>query len=257
MIHLGSIHMRASLLPILLLSLAVFGQSTEQYIELTVTDTAEAPVKRVVYFCSVQFDATKMYDPSLSWRQQQKKQLHATDSLCHDQQELEEQLVQAGFRVGELSNPGYKYNVVAENLVKCGTGSLVEVSSMTELQRLISFVRSKHNVNGSVVTWISDPFADDSCVQRMLAMARTRADLIASLSGQRLGFLLRAQSTNVREQWTSTVNEEQVVVAYAVPSYFYGHTRGAVQGNYTEPNPPMMTFRFALLADDAATGSRP
>jgi hypothetical protein len=257
MIHQGSIHMRISLLPVLLLSLGAFGQGSDRYIELTVSDTAEAPVKSVLYFCSVQLDATTMYDPSLTWRQQQKKQVHVMDSLCHDQQELEEQLIQAGFRLGVMTNPGYKYNVAAENLVKCGTGSTVEVSSYAELLRLVSFVRSKRNVNGSVVTWITDPFVDASATQRMLAIARSRAEQLASLSGQRLGPLLRAQSMNFREQWTSTVNDPLQMVQVAVPQYFYGHTTGAVQGNMTEPNPPMMTFRFALLGNENTTGARP
>ncbi len=225
--------------------LNVFAQSPEQYIELTVTDTARAPLERVLYFCSVQLDAAAyQYDPMVNRRKQQEKQQRAQDSLCHDQQELEEQLVNAGFSIGTYTSPAFRYNVVAANSKNCGAGVTIEILSEVDLERLVSFVRSKRNVTGTVLSWESNPMADASAPPRLLVMARSQAEQLAHIGSRKLGPMISARDMNDRFDRPATM------------TFQYDGTPTSAQ-NALEAEHRCMAFRFALLADENTTGSRP
>lgn len=231
---------------LLILPLApLFAQ--DNHIELTITDTVDAPVARVVYLCAVQMDPSA-YSSDLAYSRSVKKQQaywqQTQDSLCGDQEELEAELRAKGFTIGSFTTRITRHNVTADVATNCASGVPVEVRSNAELDRLTALVRSKKNVNGTVWLWESDPDADKQASTRLYTIAREQAQQLARASGTRLGSMTMARDEKAGE--TATPQQAN----------WNANNIWTAQNNLV-PERRTMTFRFALLADDNPTGARP
>jgi hypothetical protein len=208
-------------------------QEPASFVEVIVTDTAGSNVKRAAYVCSVHLDYPSYtedpWEPGISNKEQKRRREkydQAQDSLCADQEHLRSELVAKGFTLTNLANATNEYEVVVDQTGACRAGDVVDIRSLAELKRLVTFIRSKKNVSGSVLYWQTDHSAwDRGCVERLYQRAVVQASDLAAVASQKLGALIWAKETTETKP------------------------PGSIQwgARAVEPEPRRMTFRFELL----------
>jgi hypothetical protein len=235
-----------ALLPALFLSATLHAQEQPSFIEVMVTDTATAPVERILYTCNVMPDYSAVYaETPVTWggyaspkeqRKMQEEMKKIQDSACVDQSDLNLQLEASGFRIHKGNLPQQHYTVNAGYGGECAaTGTVVDLATVAELERLIAFIRVKGNVSGYVVAWEEDRFThDQAALERLYRMAREQALRIAALDEQQLGLLISAEERTDDRELQDAYARAQGIVNYAYQPVPTDCRRS-------------MTFRFEIL----------
>ncbi len=169
---------------------------TENYIELTVTDTLSARVKSITYSFTPQapeLHGDAVYEDSDDWEKVQKR----IEAESREQAEkLKRELVKEGFRLSETGASGDDYTITSYD-EEGGTATVyVNLSSEAELKRLVAHLRTTEKGNGHVSSWEYEPTntSEVELMQRMHARAAEQARTLATLGGRKLGRLITAQA---------------------------------------------------------------
>lgn len=195
--------MRHLLLPILLLGTALHAQTlTDDYIELTVSDTLPLQVKNIVYEIAPADEANVevAYDENTDYT---KVQQEALEQAKKRRKDLEKDLKAQGYVLSEAvpaySDP-YTINSYEADM---GTTAPVRVSvkNEAELKELVAWLRARGRVDAHIVEWNYDTTNDPGAllITSLFGQAKKRAEQLAQLGGRKLGKLLLAQDPQQKE----------------------------------------------------------
>lgn len=230
--------MRILLLAAALLAGSLHAQTlSENYIELTVSDTVPMPIKAFVYEVFVE-DETDYdgYDDNTDWDKVQRELLEQRSKAFA---KLEKELQGMGFAVRADYGGQGEYTVAANTGFDQPNALHVTVASRDELLRLVSHLRSKKGVSGNLLRTEYDRSAsvDKDMMVRLYRKAEERCNALAVLGGRQLGKLLVARVSGEGEfTFTDFMRlMEQQGQGEQWP------------GGRPVQQPYSMTFRFALV----------
>lgn len=195
--------MRSLVLPAVLCAAALNAQSvTDQYIELSVSDTITRPVKRIVYTYSLQGDEAKadaFYEEMADWekvmKRVEKENVERLDKLGRKLDKEGFKRVDAGQVKGDFAISSYEREATVPNL-------FLEVASEKELKRLVAVLRAEGRGDGHVsdVEFTHDGDLETELLRRLHAKAELHARTLAELSGRRLGRMLNVTTPATTEE---------------------------------------------------------
>lgn len=235
--------MRPLLLLCLLLATAVQGQTiTDQYIELSVSDTVPMRVKRIVYTYTPQaaeMYSDAVYEENVDWEKAQKKVEKEAKEAA---EKLKKELGKEGFTLSAGTSDPQDFNINAYEDDYGDHSVQITVANTTELGRLVTFLRTQGKGDGHISKWEYEPnnAGDVELMQRLYAKAAAQAGTIATLGGRKLGKLINAHTPG---EGTGTSFLDLIVE--------YGRKEMMKSGMVSDPmmlgNPERtMIFRFAL-----------
>jgi hypothetical protein len=228
--------MRALVLSAFALSTALSAQTlTDQYIELTVSDTPAMVPTGYVYELSAiveepAYDENADYDKL--FREQQEKQLKALARL-------EKDVMGMGYSVERFTDGQDPYTLGGDAVEASAPSLRVMVKDQVELKRLVDSLRERKDVAGHLVEVKYDRTKDaqGELLTRLYRTAEERSRALATLGGRKLGKLLLV-STSGDEEFT-----------FADFMRIMEKERGSDDWmeRYGAAMPQRMTFRFALI----------
>lgn len=216
---------------------------TENYIELTVTDTMSMKVKRITYSFTPQgsemySDAT--YEESEDWEKMQKK---VQEEAKQKSEKLKNKLTKAGFKITDGSSAYDNYTISSYDDMSEAMSVEVELVNEVELKRLITFLRNEGKGDGHVSAWEYEPTAgmEVELMQRLFKRAEEQARTVATLGGRKLGKLLVANAPggSTGFGWLDSIME------LAKKEMMKGEFGG--NPNLYTLRERSLTFRFALV----------
>lgn len=215
---------------------------TENYIELTVTDTLSTKVKRISYSYTPQTaemysDAT--YDGSDDWEKVQKKIRKESEEKA---EKLKVQLAKAGFKLSDGS--GYEDYTISSYDDEAEAASVdIDVANEAELKRLVTFLRNEGKGDGHVSRWEYEPTTgmEVELMQRLFKRAEEQARTVATLGGRKLGKLIFANAPG----GTSGMPWLDSILDLAKQEMMRKEYRGNPDLLHTRER--SFTFRFALV----------
>jgi hypothetical protein len=229
--------MRILLLTAALLAGTLQAQTlSENYIELTVSDTLPMPVKAYVYELFVE-DETNYdgYDDNTDWDKVQQEILEKRSKAFA---KLEKELQGMGFAVRADYGGQGEYSIASNTGFDQPNALHVTAGSQDELLRLVSHLRSKKGISGNLLRTEYDRTAsvDKDMMVRLFRKAEERCNALAVLGGRQLGKLLVARSSGEGE---FTFTDFMRLMEQQGQGELWNGGRPAQQ-------PYTMTFRFAL-----------
>jgi len=216
---------------------------TENYIELTVSDTMSMKVKRITYSYTPQnaemySDAT--YEGDEDWEKTQKKIQKEAEEKA---EKLKGKLTKAGFKLTDDA-AGYTDYSISSYEDESGSSSVgIELANEAELKRLVAFLRDEGKGDGHVSNWEYEPTAgtEVELMQRLFTRAEEQARIMATMGGRKLGKLITAHdptgSTGL--SWLDTIME--MAKREMMKHDFGGHA------DLLRMRERSVTFRFALI----------
>jgi hypothetical protein len=234
--------MRTLLLLCLALTTAVQGQTvTDHYIELSVSDTVQMRVKRIVYTFTPQaaeMYSDAVYEENVDWKKAQKK---VEKEAKEAGEKLKKDLGKEGFTLSDGTNDLQDFNINAYEEDYGNHSVQISVANTAELGRLVTFLRARGKGDGHISKWEYEPSTtgDVELMQRLYAKAAAQAGMIATLGGRKLGKLINAHTPGEGTSFLDLIVE-------------YGRKEFMKSGMVSDPlmlgNPERtMIFRFALV----------
>ena len=186
--------MRHLLLPFLLLPATLAAQTlTDQFIELTVSDTMALPISGYVFEVDhIAAEPEPAYAENTDWEKAQRKQ---EEQHRKQLDQLQKELQAKGWSVTLFQGVDEPLLLTVEPGPRPATLH-VTVPTTAELQRLVNELRGRQDVTGHLVRIEHDRTRDaqTELLTRMYAKAEQRARAVAALSGRKLGKLLQVRS---------------------------------------------------------------
>ena len=187
--------MRHLLLPALLLSATLKAQTlTDQYIELTVSDTLALVVKSYVYELNVVDDTNyEGYDENTDW---EKVQREVEEKRTKAPARLEKDVVGMGFAVERFNGGSDPYTLGSGAVDATATTLRVDLKDQAEMKRLVETLRPRKDVTGTMVRVEYDRSKDaqGELLDRLYRRAEERSRALATLGGRKLGKLLQVRT---------------------------------------------------------------
>jgi hypothetical protein len=229
--------MRTLLLSSLLLATTLQAQTlTDQYIELTVSDTIALVVKGYVYELNVVDDTNyEGYDENTDWEKVQREvEEKRTKALAR----LEKDVMGMGYSV-ERFNGSTDLYTLGSPVDATATTLRVNLKDQAEMKRLVETLRPRKDVTGTMVRVEYDRSKDaqGELLDRLYRRAEERSRALATLGGRKLGKLLQVRTPGEDE---FTFGEFMRMME---------RERGSDDwiDRYGVNMPQRMTFRFALI----------
>ncbi|HEY0979177.1 MAG TPA: hypothetical protein VGE21_17020 [Flavobacteriales bacterium] len=236
--------MRPFLLLAVLACTALQAQTlTENYIELSITDTIPMRVKRIAYDFTpqaVEASADAVYEDSEDWEKVQKK---LEKEAKEKQEQLLKDLTKEGFKATVSTGTDIGYNISSYEDASTQNAVHVEMTSESELKRLVAYLRANQKGDGSVSAWEYEASGENEVqlMERLFAKASAQAGTVARLGGRKLGKLISAHGPEANEgHWLTELIGEVGRAAMMkgalaeMPGLFSGREKTLI-------------FRFALL----------
>jgi hypothetical protein len=169
---------------------------TEQYIELTVTDTMSTKVKKITYSYTPQtaeMHSDAVYEENDDWEKVQKK---VEQESREKVEKLKSKLVKEGFKLTEAVSGYDTYTISSYDDMATALSVDVELANETELKRLVTYLRNEGKGDGHVSKWENEPTAgtEVELMQRLYKRAEEQARALATLGGRKLGKLQTAHA---------------------------------------------------------------
>lgn len=237
--------LRHALLPAaIVLATAIQAQTiTENYIELTVSDTMSMKVKRITYAYTPQnaemySDAT--YEGNEDWEKTQKKIQKEAEEKA---EKLKGKLTKAGFKLTDEATGYTDYSISSYEDESEASSVAIELANEAELKRLVAFLRTEGKGDGHVSSWDYEPTAgtEVELMQRLFKHAEEQARTVATLGGRKLGKLITAHdptgSTGL--SWLDTIME---MAKREMMKHEFGGNADLLRMRERS-----VTFRFALI----------
>lgn len=228
--------MRHRILPLLLLPAALQAQTlTDQYIELTVSDTLALPVTGYVFEVDVTApDQEQAYNENMDWEKAQREQ---EERHLKQLDRLQKELQAKGWAVTLFQGEEEPLALSVAPGPRPATLH-VTVATKADLQRLANELRARQDVTGHLVRIEHDRTKDAQAelLTRMYAKAEQRARAIATLGGRKLGKLLQVRSPG----------EEAFTFADFLRMMESERNERSWAERYGINMPQQMIFRFAL-----------
>jgi hypothetical protein len=229
--------MRTLLLSSLLLATTLQAQTlTDQYIELTVSDTIAMVVKGYVYELNVVDDTNyEGYDENTDWEKVQREvEEKRTKALAR----LEKDVMGMGYSV-ERFNGSTDLYTLGGPVDATATTLRVNLKDQAGMKRLVETLRQRKDVSGNMVRVEYDRSKDaqGELLDRLYRRAEERSRALATLGGRKLGKLLQVRTPGEDE---FTFGEFMRMME---------RERGSDDwiDRYGVNMPQRMTFRFALI----------
>jgi len=235
---------RASFVAALLATCTLSAQTlTENYIELTVSDTLSSKLKRITYFFTPQaaeMHSDAVYEESDDWEKIQKK---IEEESREKADKLKSKLVKEGFKLTDAS-PSYDDYTISSYEEMSETASVdVELANEAELKRLVAYLRNEGKGDGHVSKWEYEPNSGSEVelMQRLHKRAEEQARTLATMGGRKLGKLISAHApgSGTGLSWLDSIMEmakqEMMKSEFGRNPEFF---------NLRERS---LTFRFALV----------
>jgi hypothetical protein len=228
--------MRTLLLSAFALSTALNAQTlTDQYIELTVSDTLALVTKAYVYELNV-IPEEPEYDENVDWekvmREQQERQAKALARLQKD-------VAGMGFTAVTFNGNEDPFSL-QPGMMEEGTPPAlrVTVKDKVELKRLVDGLRERKDVSGNIVNveYETSTGTQQELLMRMFMEAQDRSRTLATLGGSKLGKLLVVR----------TAGDEEFTFADFMRIMEKERGNEDWMARYGVNMPQRMTFRFAL-----------
>ncbi len=229
--------MRHLLLPALLLSATLNAQTlTDQYIELTVSDTIALVVKGYVYELNVVDDTNyEGYDENTDWEKVQ-RELNAKHEKALAR--LEKDVMGMGFAVERFTSGQDELTLGGGGTEASAMTLRVTAKDKADLKRLVDALRARKDVTGNLVTVEYDRSKDAQAelLTRLFKQAEERSRALATLGGRKLGKLLLVRTTG----------EEEFTFGDFMRIMEKQRGNDDWMERYGVNMPQRMTFRFAL-----------
>lgn len=215
---------------------------TEQYIELTVTDTMATKLKKIIYSYtpqSAEMHSDAVYEENDDWEKVQEK---VEKESREKSEKLKAKLVKEGFKLTEASSGFNDYTISSYDDMAASMSVDVELANETELKRLVTFLRNEGKGDGQVSKWEYEPTSgtEVELMQRLYKRAEEQARALANLGGRKLGKLITAHApgSGTGMPWLDSIMEmaKQEMMKSQLgrsPEFFNLRERS-------------LTFRFAL-----------
>lgn len=209
---------------------------TDQYIELTVSDTMALVVKGYVYELNVVDDTNyEGYDENTDWEKVQREvEEKRTKALAR----LEKDVMGMGYSV-ERFNGSTDLYTLGGPVDATATTLRVNLKDQAEMKRLVETLRQRKDITGNMVRVEYDRSKDaqGELLDRLYRRAEERSRALATLGGRKLGKLLQVRTPGEDE---FTFGEFMRMME---------RERGSDDwiDRYGVNMPQRMTFRFALI----------
>lgn len=229
--------MRTLFLSCLLLATTLQAQTlTDQYIELTVSDTLALVVKGYVYELNVVDDTNyEGYDENTDWEKVQREvEEKRTKALAR----LEKDVMGMGFAV-ERYNGSTDLYTLGGPVDATATTLRVNLKDQAELKRLVETLRPRKDLTGTMVRVEYDRSKDaqGELLNRLYRQAEERSRALATLGGRKLGKLLLVR----------TPGEDEFTFGEFMRMMERQRGNDDWIDQYGVNMPQRMTFRFALI----------
>jgi hypothetical protein len=195
--HMQTIIRTFQTLSLFLIVAALSAQTiTDQYIELTVTDTMSMKVKRITYSFTPQtaeMHSDAVYEESEDWEKVQKK---IAEESRRDAEKLKAKLTKEGFKLTDAVASYDDYSINSYEDESTVASVHVELANEAALKKLVTYLRNEGKGDGSVSRWEYEPTAgtEVELMQRLYKRAEEQARTVATLGGRKLGKLLTAHA---------------------------------------------------------------
>lgn len=169
---------------------------TENYIELTVTDTISSKVERIVYTYTpevAEMHSDAVYEESEDWEKVQKK----IEAESREKAEkLKAKLAKQGFKTTDAIVAYEDYTISTYEEENQAANVYVELATEAELKRLVAYLRSEGKGDGQISEWKYETSSgsETELMQRLHQRAEEQAKVLATMGGRKLGKLLAAHA---------------------------------------------------------------
>jgi len=231
-------------IPSLVLVAALSAQTvTDQYIELTVTDTMSMKVKRITYSFTPQgaeMYSDAVYEENEDWEKTQKK---VQEEPKEKAEKLKGKLTKAGFKLTEGASGYDDYTISSYDDESEAASVEIELANEADLKRLVTFLRNEGKGDGRVSRWEYEPSAGTELelMQRLFKRAEEQARTVATLGGRKLGKLQVAHAPGGSSGFTWLDSIMELAKKEMMKNEFGGNLE---MFNTRERT---LTFRFALV----------
>lgn len=169
---------------------------TENYIELTVSDTLSSKIKRITYSFTPQaaeMHSDAVYEEGDDWEKVQKK---IEEESREKTEKLKSKLMKEGFKLTDASVSYDDYTISSYEDASEVASVNVELTNKADLKKLVAYLRNEGKGDGHVSRWEYEPSSGSEVelMQRLHKRAEEQARALATLGGRKLGKLLTAHA---------------------------------------------------------------